>query len=131
LLFETAEGQLTWNIDSIDRITAARADQIRCFSDKRICSLLGAGTCRSFSPVREMIRHRDPFLRRSTILFLVTRQDESGPELLVLAIDKPYARLWVLLRHTALRAVTVSALGEARPGGAEPGRVGPDGPNML
>jgi hypothetical protein len=110
LLMETEQDHLTVRLADIEKIILARADQIRKIPDKKLCSLLNAGTCRSFSAVREMIRHRDSLLHQSAVLLIVTRHAEAEPDLLIFAVRQSVAKTESLLRHPHLKGKHVGQL---------------------
>lgn len=85
LLLETENDHFQIPHDSLRKILLLSADQIRRLSDKRLCDMLATGNVRSFSSLREKIRHRDRAVRGNGILMLAYKPDGEEIRLLVLS----------------------------------------------
>lgn len=85
LLLETENDHFQIPHDSLRKILILSAEQIRRLSDKRLCDMLATGNVRSFSSLREKIRHRDRAVRGNGILMLAYKLDGEDIRLLVLS----------------------------------------------
>ncbi len=102
LLLATERSQLALPLESISQILLTTADQIRKIPDRQLCTLLASASCRTFSALREKIRHRDSALRRRGILMLLYQLADGEPSLLILATGRRPGILTILLNHPFL-----------------------------
>lgn len=76
-----------WQISfaELRKILIISPDHIRRLSDRQLNDLLASGNIRSFSSLREKIRHHDKAVRNHGILMVSYQAQSSEPRLLVLA----------------------------------------------
>jgi hypothetical protein len=102
LQLECDRSQLIIPLQDARQILLTTADQIRKIPDRQLCSLLASISCRTFSALREKIRHHDSALRRNGILMIVYQRPGADLSLLILSTGRKPYQLDMLLRHPSL-----------------------------
>ncbi len=85
LMLDTEYDQHYISLAGLQRIILVTVDQIKKLSDRQLCDLLETGSVRSFSSLREKIRHHDSVLHNQALLMIVYREAEEDARLLILA----------------------------------------------
>lgn len=102
LLLESEHDQLRIPLESIRKILLLSANQIRLISDKQLAEMLEAGNIRSFSILREKIRHHDSATFGHAILMITYDLKPEEARLLVLAATRRMAAIVGLFANPLL-----------------------------
>lgn len=85
LLLESEHDQLRIPLDNLSKILLLNSDQIRKLSDRQLADMLESGNIRSFTVLREKIRHHDSLVFGHGILMIAYNVENDDTRLLVLA----------------------------------------------
>lgn len=112
LLLDTEHTQHRIDLDGLLQILLVTSDQIRKISDHQLCELLATGGIRSFSLLREKIRHHDSTLTKHGIMMLVYQQEYDEPSLLILSTHQRIPALLQLLSQPEIKGL-IKTIGPA------------------
>ena len=104
LLLDTEHTQHRIELAGLQQIFLVTSDQIRKLSDRQLCDLLATGGIRSFSLLREKIRHHDSTLTKHGIMMIVYQQNNDEPSLLILSTHQRIPALLQLLSQPELQS---------------------------
>jgi hypothetical protein len=93
LQMDAEQDHLRIPLDELRKILLVNAEQIRKHSDRQLCDLLATGNIRSFSSLREKIRHHDIAVRRHGIMMITWKPEREEIRLLVLSTRHSLASL--------------------------------------
>lgn len=104
LLLDTEHTQHRIKLAELKQLFLVTSDQIRKISDRQLCDLLDTGGIRSFSLLREKIRHHDSTLTKHGIMMLVYQQENDETSLLILSTHLRIPALMQLLSQPDLNS---------------------------
>lgn len=106
LMLDTEHTQHRIELSRLQQILLVTSDQIRKLSDHQLCELLETGGVRSFSLLREKIRHHDSTLTKHGIMMIVYQEDCDEPSLLILSTHLRIPALLQMLSQSELKSRT-------------------------